>query len=60
MNSKSWAVVRLGLGTLQIVGATTGAILLLRSGVNTVSVGAAVITGIVTLTSLLLFREKKQ
>lgn len=60
IDSKPWAVVRIVLGTLQVTAATTGVILLVRSGVNEFSIGAAVVASILTLTSVLLFRRRRQ
>lgn len=51
------AYLRIGLGTVQVMGATVSLILLLRTGINDLSVGAVVLTGLVTVASLLLFRK---
>lgn len=59
-NSKPWAVVRLVLGSFQVSTATLAFVLLIRSGVNDFSVGATLFATILTLTSILLFRGKKQ
>lgn len=53
------AIVRMILGTVQVMGATTGVILLVRTGVNELSVGAVVVTGVFALTSILLFRNRE-
>ena len=52
-----WAVVRLVLGQLQIIGATVGLILLLQTGVSDLTVGVATTTVLVSLTSRLVFRD---
>ena len=50
------AILRLALGQAQIVGATVALVLLLQGGVSAPAIWAAVLTGIVSLTSILLFR----
>ena len=50
------AFLRLALGQAQVIGATTALVLLLQGGVSAPAFWAAVLTGIVTLTSILLFR----
>jgi len=56
------AILRLAFGQAQIIGATAALILLLQGGVSGPAIVAAVLTGIVSLTSVLLFhlawREK--
>jgi hypothetical protein len=56
-------MIRLALGQAQVIGATVALVLLLQGGVSAPAIGAAVLTGIVSLTSILLFRlvwrEKK-
>ncbi|MBI3862298.1 MAG: hypothetical protein HY290_10425 [Planctomycetia bacterium] len=54
-----WAIVRLVLGALQVIAAAAGVILLFRTGVNSLSLGVAAVGGILTLTSILLFRQRK-
>ena len=54
--SRSRAVLRLLLGQAQVIGATTALILLLRDGLSASTIGAAVLTGVVSLTSIVLFR----
>jgi hypothetical protein len=54
--SRSRAVLRLVLGQAQVIGATAALILLLRGGVSTPAIWAAVLTGGVSLTSIVLFR----
>lgn len=56
----AWTVVRVILGLAQMVGASASLILLLLTGVNAWSIGGAVITSIITLTSILLFRSCRE
>ena len=57
------AILRLALGQAQVIGATVALVLLLQGGVSAPATWAAMLTGIVSLTSILLFRvvwrEKK-
>ena len=50
------AVLRLVLGQAQMIGATAAVGLLLQEGVKAPAILATVLTGIVSLTSILLFR----
>ena len=50
------AVLGLILGQAQVIGATAALVLLLQGGVSAPAMWAAVLTGIVTLASILLFR----
>ncbi len=59
VKEKTFALVRIVLGTGQIVGATVSLVLLLRTGINGPSVSVTVFTGLLTLTSKLLFRGQK-
>lgn len=52
------AFLRIGLGTAQIMGATVSLILLLQTGTSGLSVGAVVLTGLITVVSMLLFRKQ--
>jgi hypothetical protein len=54
--TRSRAVLRLVLGQAQAIGATTALVLLLRGGVSALAIWAAVLTGVVSLTSIVLFR----
>jgi hypothetical protein len=56
---QTWGIVRVILGILQIMGATCGIALYFHTGVSQLTVAAAVGTGILTLTSSHLFRERK-
>ena len=53
------AYLRLIFGVLQVVGATASLVLLLETGLNTTSAAAVAITGLVSLTSRLIFRKPK-
>ncbi|HUG19679.1 MAG TPA: hypothetical protein VMM56_11910 [Planctomycetaceae bacterium] len=53
------AIVRIVLGTGQIMGATVALILLVRTGVSTLSTIAVAITGLMTVSSLILFPKGK-
>lgn len=50
-----WAIVRIGLGIAQMTGATTTVVLLIETGVSTVSLAATVATCALTTLSVLLF-----
>jgi len=50
------AVLRLILGQAQMIGATATLVLLLQGGVSAPAIWAAVLTGIVSAISILLFR----
>lgn len=58
------AILRLAFGQLQVIGATTALVLLLQGGLSAPALWAVVLTGILSLTSILLFhliwREKTQ
>jgi hypothetical protein len=56
VKSRRRAILRLAFGQAQVIGATTSLVLLLQNGISAPSIWAAVLTGIVSLTSLLLFR----
>jgi hypothetical protein len=53
-----WAMIRLTLGFVQMFGAVFALALLLWTGVNVWSLGSVVATGLVTGTSLVLFRRR--
>jgi len=55
---KAWAVVRMVLGLGQMMGAVVAFYLLLQTGVNALSLGAVVVTCLLTTTSVLLFRSR--
>ena len=56
-------MLRLAFGQAQVIGATVTLVLLLQGAVSAPAIWAAVLTGLVSLTSILLFRlvwrEKK-
>lgn len=58
-HAKSWAIVRLVLGTLQTIGASAGFIILIRTGVNKLSVTVIGVTGGITILSRIAFRETR-
>lgn len=57
MNTQThrWAVVRLVLGLLQMFGAVFAATLIVQTGLNSLSLGIALATGLLTLLSISLF-----
>jgi len=57
-NEKAWAVVRVILGQAQMMGAVVSFYFLVQTGVNALSLGAVVVTGLLTTTSILLFRRR--
>jgi hypothetical protein len=54
-NIRRWAVVRLILGLLQMIGAVFSVTLLVRMGVTTPALIAVALTGVLTTVSVLLF-----
>lgn len=54
-----WAILRMFLGTAQIAGATCSGALLLSLGITKVTVGAVVITSLLTLVSRVLFSQRR-
>ena len=59
-SEKGWAIVRLILGVLQMVTSLMALVLLMNLGTHPVALGAAAGACGFTLTSLLLFRGKRQ
>ena len=57
---RAWAVVRLALGLLQMMGAVVALYCLLETGVSELAVGAVVVTCVFTTTSILLFGGRKR
>jgi hypothetical protein len=57
---RAWAVVRVILGLLQMMGAVVSAYLLLQTGVNPLSLAAVVLTCFFTSVSVLLFGSAKK
>jgi hypothetical protein len=54
----SWALIRLTLGFLQITGAVASLVLLVETGVSTISLASVVLTGLFTTFSVLLFGRR--
>jgi hypothetical protein len=54
----SWALIRLTLGFLQMMGAVASLLLLVKTGVSTVSLASVVVTGLFTTFSVLLFGRR--
>jgi hypothetical protein len=52
---RRWAIVRLVLGLLQIVGARFSLALLVEAGVNRLSLASVAVSGLLTTLSVLLF-----
>lgn len=59
-DSSSRNLIRLGLGIAQMVGGVTALVLLAETGVNTASMGAVVVTCLLTTTSVLLFGSRRE
>jgi len=58
-HTKACAIVRLAFGTLQTIGATTGFIILIRTGVNKLSVSVVGVTGGITILSRIVFGKAR-
>lgn len=56
---RRWAVVRIVLGTAQVVGAAASVTVLAQAGVNGLSVGLTIATALVMLFSIYLFRVRR-
>ncbi len=54
-DKRAWAIVRLILGLVQMVGALVSLMLLLLTGMNAWSLTAVVLTSVCTTVSVLLF-----
>lgn len=52
---RRWAILRLALGLLQIVGAGFSLALLVEAGVSSLSLASVAVTGLLTTLSVLLF-----
>ncbi len=48
-------MIRLILGIIEIIGATISLVLLIQTGINTLSIGACVVTSFFTIISRFLF-----
>jgi hypothetical protein len=55
----AWAIVRIVLGLGQMTGAAVAMMLLVQTGVNSLSFGAVILTCMLTTTSVLLFGRRK-
>jgi hypothetical protein len=53
-----WALIRLTLGFFQISGAVASLLLLVETGLSTVSMASVVVTGLFTTFSVLLFGSR--
>lgn len=53
-----WAVLRIALGSGQMTGAAVAAVLLLTQGVSSAAIAVVVLTSLITMTSVLLFRRR--
>lgn len=56
--TRKWAIVRLIFGQAQVIGATMTLVFVIQAGTSGVTIWAAVLTAMVTLTSLLLFKSR--
>jgi len=54
----AWAIVRTVLGVAQVFGASFSFVLLIQTGVNSLTLGAIIITGLLTTISVLLFGRR--
>jgi hypothetical protein len=57
--ARRWAVVKLALGTLQMMSATGAATLLITTGINPCSLTVVVLTCVFTTLSVLLFGSRR-
>ena len=55
----AWAIVRLILGVIQIVGATAGLVFLIGTGASRTTLTVAAVTGLFTVLSRILFRRQE-
>lgn len=53
-----WAVLRLLLGTAQMVSAVIALLLIVQAGIGPLALGAVVVTSVLTTTSILLFGRR--
>lgn len=54
--ARRWAIVRLVFGLAQTIGASAGVYFLVQTGVSRWTIWAVSLTGVVSLTSIVLFR----
>ena len=57
---RHWAIVRLSLGVGQMMGASTALLLLIQTGMNPWSLGAVVVTCVLTGASVFLFGDRSK
>ena len=53
----AWAIVRLILGVIQIVGATAGLVFLIGTGASRITFAVVAVTGLSTVLSRILFQQ---
>lgn len=58
-DERRWAVVRIVLGTAQIMVATFATVVLLTHGVDEIAVGAGVVAVLLIVTSRILFWKER-
>ena len=56
----AWAIVRLILGLIQIVGATAGLVFLIGTGASRITFAVVGITGLFTVLSRILFGDRRR
>ncbi|ODU25211.1 MAG: hypothetical protein ABS95_00325 [Verrucomicrobia bacterium SCN 57-15] len=56
--TRKWAIVRLILGQAQVIGATATLVFLIQTGESALTIWAAIVTAVLTLSSLLLFKSR--
>jgi hypothetical protein len=59
-NIRRWALVRLILGLLQMIGVTISVVLIVHSGITTLALASVIVTGMFTGSSMLLFQVWKR
>lgn len=59
-SQRKWAVVRLILGQAQVIGATITLVLLIQTGSSVLTLRAAIVTALLTLASVLLFKSGRK
>jgi hypothetical protein len=60
IRKRRWAIVRLTLGQLQVMGATCTLFFLVTSGENKMTYWSCGVTALITVTSLYLFKVLKK
>jgi len=56
----AWAIVRLALALIQIIGATASVLLLISTGASRLTLFMVIVTGLFTLGSRILFSPRKR